>query len=158
MASNQDDLVRNYSKLRDYTNFEEKNEEFNNFMYRVTEVSNIVQKLSCQDKNVQEIGTVEAERYLNGQKKGLEKEIDEDLVEVRIKSDRTVLNRRAFKEEKEKAKEETMSQGTHFFQDYCQKCRNFFGNAIKKGCTVYHKSKNLFIFKTYIDLRNCLKV
>lgn len=111
MTSDQDDFVRNYSKLKDYTNFEDKNEEFNNFMHRVTEVSNIVHKLSCQDKELQEIGTVEAERYLNGQKKGLEKEIDEDLVEVRIKSDRTVLNRKAFKEEKEKVKEENMSQG-----------------------------------------------
>lgn len=111
MASNQDDFVRIHSKLKDYTNFEDKNEEFNNFMHRVTEVSSIVQKLSCQDKNVQEIGTVEAERYLNGQKKGFEEKIDEDLVEVRIKSDRTVLNRRAFKEDEEKMKEETMSQG-----------------------------------------------
>lgn len=130
MTSNQDDFDRIHSKLKDYTNIEERNEEFNNFMHRVTEVSNIVKKLSCQDKKVQEVGTLEAERYLNGQKKGIEKEINED-VQVKIKSERTVLNRRAFKEEekKEEMREGTMSQGKIIFY---QKCAQFFENCIKK--------------------------
>lgn len=109
MSCQNEDIDKARKKLNDYTNFEDKNEEFNNFMHRVTEVSHIVQKLSSHDKKMQEIGTLEAERYLNDNNRDVDKSIDEDLVELKIKSDRTVLNKRAFVEEKKD--DGTMSAG-----------------------------------------------
>lgn len=85
------------------------NEEFNNFMYRVTEVSAIIQKLGSKDKKVQEIGTLEADRYLNDDGRTFMATIDEDNVKLTLKNDRTVINKAGFLQET--MDQETMSQG-----------------------------------------------
>lgn len=75
-----------------FRELEERNEEFNNFMHRVNEVSNIVKKLSSNDHKMQEIGTLEADQYL----KCVHETFDEDTVKLTIKNDRTVINKKAF--------------------------------------------------------------
>ncbi|XP_060533757.1 tetratricopeptide repeat protein 12-like [Cylas formicarius] len=65
-------------------------EEFTNFMHRVNDVSNIVSKLSSSDKNLQEIGDLEARNFLGESSET----IDERDVVLKIRSDKTVINKR----------------------------------------------------------------
>ncbi|KAL1490543.1 hypothetical protein ABEB36_013219 [Hypothenemus hampei] len=68
-------------------------EEFSNFMHRVTEVGGIVKKLASHDPEVQKIGDEEAKKYLC-EKKSFDN-INEDVT-LKVSSDKTVLNRKAF--------------------------------------------------------------
>lgn len=83
-------------------------EEFNNFMHRVTEVGNIVKKLSSQNKDLQEIGTLEADRFLKDSDKTLYEKIDEQNVNLKVKCDRTIINKKALMKQEDQA---TTSQG-----------------------------------------------
>lgn len=90
------------------------NEEFNNFMHRVTEINKIVKKMNSSDVETQEIATLEAERYLEGgnSSKTVVEKIDEDTVELKYVDDRTVLNRAALsKTDDDDTNRATMSQG-----------------------------------------------
>lgn len=90
-------------------NLEDIDEEFNNFMYRVNEVSNIVKKLSSKDKQLQDIGNLEADKYLKEGEKTFLENIDEEKVKLKIKSDKSVINWEALK--KDEGDSNTMSQG-----------------------------------------------
>lgn len=68
----------------------ELNEEWNNFIKRVGEVTNLVRDLASGDKEKADAASVLADQYLNG------KIITEDNVEMKVKEDRTVINRKAF--------------------------------------------------------------
>ncbi|XP_050504458.1 tetratricopeptide repeat protein 12-like [Diabrotica virgifera virgifera] len=73
-----------------------KDEEFNNFMVKVSEVNNIVQKLASKDKQIQEIGNIEAQRYLNDDGQNLN--VD-DNVELKVKNARTLINKKVLENE-----------------------------------------------------------
>ncbi|KAJ3617684.1 hypothetical protein MTP99_006781 [Tenebrio molitor] len=77
------------------SNFEELNEEFNNFMYKVNQVNNIVQKLASSDKKLQEIGDLEAKQYLGEIDDDKYQKLDVDNCDIKIKSNRTVINQKA---------------------------------------------------------------
>lgn len=98
-------------------NLEELNEEFNNFMHRVTEVTNIVKKLSSNDKTMQDIGTLEADSYLKEKDTTLMEKIDEENVKLKIKADKSVINWKALKKNEDP---NTMSQGIESFNQYLQ--------------------------------------
>lgn len=83
-------------------------EEFNNFMHRVTEVDKIVKKLNSTDRDLQNIAILEADQYLKDSGHTLLENIDEKNVYLKVKSDRTVINKKALMK-KEDA--DTMSQG-----------------------------------------------
>lgn len=87
-------------------------EEFNNFMHKVNEVQRIVHKLASDDKEEQAIGDAEAKRYLGETPN--EKIIDTENLKLRVKSDRTVINKKAF-QEMSSSDQSTMSQGIIFF-------------------------------------------
>ncbi|KAG5305912.1 TTC12 protein, partial [Pseudoatta argentina] len=69
-------------------------EEFQNFMHRVTEVEKIVKKLASSDQQEQECGKKLADEML---KQGVQKEVYEDG-EVKVKTDRSVINKYPSKE------------------------------------------------------------
>ncbi|XP_033232251.1 tetratricopeptide repeat protein 12-like [Belonocnema kinseyi] len=77
-------------------------EEFQNFMYRVTEVEKIVKKLASSNLKEQDQGMALADEILDGK---IEKQITEDG-EIRIKANRTLVNPRL----KEPDDPEKMSQ------------------------------------------------
>ncbi|CAG9834609.1 unnamed protein product [Diabrotica balteata] len=83
-----------------------KDEEFNNFMIKVSEVNGIVQKLASKDKQIQEIGNIEAQRYLKDND-GQNLNID-DNVDLKVKNDRTLINKKLL--EHEQKDPNTMSQ------------------------------------------------
>ncbi|KAF5285468.1 hypothetical protein FQA39_LY16642 [Lamprigera yunnana] len=85
---------------------QDQNEEFNNFMHKVNEIGSIVKKLGSKDTELQKIGTIEADRYLN-EKDILYENICEDTVKLTIKNDRTVINKKALRDS---ADQNTMSQ------------------------------------------------
>ncbi|KAJ8984156.1 hypothetical protein NQ317_017808 [Molorchus minor] len=70
-------------------------EEFSNFMYKVNQVSNIVKKLSSDDKQLQEIGDLEAKEYLGETSETVLANIDLENVELKIKSSKTLVNKKA---------------------------------------------------------------
>ncbi|GJQ79830.1 hypothetical protein Trydic_g23294 [Trypoxylus dichotomus] len=70
-------------------------EEFTNFMHRVNEVNKIVKKLNSTDKNLQNIAILEADQYLKEADSSLLEQINEENVKLKIKSDRTVINKGA---------------------------------------------------------------
>ncbi|KAJ3652205.1 hypothetical protein Zmor_018190 [Zophobas morio] len=70
-------------------------EEFNNFMYKVNQVSSIIHKLASNEKNVQEIGELEAKHYLGESNEEKSVILNEDTIDIKIKNDRTVINRKA---------------------------------------------------------------
>ncbi|CAH0605563.1 unnamed protein product [Chrysodeixis includens] len=76
--------------LRDKKSIE-RDEEFNNFMKRVGEVSNIVKDMSSRDKGKAEAARALADQYLDG------KVILDDDVKLTVKQNRTVINEKAFK-------------------------------------------------------------
>lgn len=91
-------------------NLEDIDEEFNNFMYRVNEVSDIVKKLSSNDEKLQRIGNLEAEKYLKESNQTLLENIDdEENVKLKIKTDKSLINWNALKKNDEDPN--TMSQG-----------------------------------------------
>ncbi|KYN14296.1 Tetratricopeptide repeat protein 12 [Trachymyrmex cornetzi] len=69
-------------------------EEFQNFMHRVTEVEKIVKKLASSDQQEQECGKKLADEML---KQGVQKEVYGDG-EVKVKTDRSVINKYPSKE------------------------------------------------------------
>lgn len=84
-------------------------EEFNNFMHRVNEINGIVKKLASKDKQTQEMGAMEADQFLKDTKEYTS--IDEETVEVKIKTNRTLINKKALVDEQKD--ENTMSQGKY---------------------------------------------
>ncbi|KAL3271076.1 hypothetical protein HHI36_021575 [Cryptolaemus montrouzieri] len=86
--------------------FDRYNEEFNNFMHKVCEVERIVRKLASSDENEQAIGDAEAKKYLGEAENDI---IDVENVKVRVKTDRTLINKQAF-EEMESPDQATLSQ------------------------------------------------
>lgn len=69
-------------------------EEFNNFMHRVTEISSIVTKLASEDKDMQMMGISEADNYLKEPQIDDEKqEIDEETFSLKVKSNKTLINK-----------------------------------------------------------------
>lgn len=84
-------------------------EEFNNFMFKVNEVSSIVQKLNSKDKELQSIGSLEAQRYLGETGEAVLEKLDEENVQLRVKSNKTVVNKKALASDSKDA--DTMSQG-----------------------------------------------
>ncbi|XP_011870133.1 PREDICTED: uncharacterized protein LOC105563279 [Vollenhovia emeryi] len=81
-------------------------EEFQNFMHRVTEVEKIVKKLASSDREEQECGKMLADEILA---KGVQREIREDG-EVKIKTDRSVINKYPSKEDDPSSDPNKMSQ------------------------------------------------
>lgn len=69
----------------------EINEEFNNFMKKVGEVSKLVKDLSSGDKSRADRAQAIADEYLSG------KIILNDDVPLKVKTNRTVINQKAFK-------------------------------------------------------------
>ncbi|CAH1099496.1 unnamed protein product [Psylliodes chrysocephalus] len=72
-------------------------EEFNNFMVKVTEVNKIVKKLASTDKKVSEIGDLEAKQYLGETCEKIIENIDGET-ELVVRNNRTVINKKAFEE------------------------------------------------------------
>lgn len=68
-------------------------EEFNNFMHKVTEVCEIVKKLSANNKYLNQIGQTEADRYLNDTNQKLYDVIDDQQVQLKVKCDKTLINK-----------------------------------------------------------------
>ncbi|XP_035720329.1 tetratricopeptide repeat protein 12-like isoform X1 [Vespa mandarinia] len=64
-------------------------EEFQNFMHRVTEIEKIVSKLLSSDPKEQELGETLADKILNGK---IQKEFSE-LEELKVKTNRTIINK-----------------------------------------------------------------
>lgn len=94
------------------TNSDHIDEEFNNFMYKVTEVSEIVKKLGSTDEKLQQIGTLEADRFLNNSKSTQLENIEENNVILTVKENRSVINKKALL--KDDGNRDTMSQGAFF--------------------------------------------
>lgn len=69
----------------------ETDEEFDNFLYKVNEIGGIIKKLASTDEHLQEIGNLEAAKYL-GETTSIN---DEDKSMIKITSNRTVVNRKA---------------------------------------------------------------
>ncbi|KAJ8917301.1 hypothetical protein NQ315_002319 [Exocentrus adspersus] len=84
-------------------------EEFNNFMFKVNEVTGIMKKLCSEDKQLQSIGDLEAKKYLGEDKETCLYNIDEESVQVTVKSNKTVVNRKALEQCDDK-NSSTMSQ------------------------------------------------
>ncbi|ERL87636.1 hypothetical protein D910_05027 [Dendroctonus ponderosae] len=68
-------------------------EEFCNFMHRVTEVESIIKKLASSDRELQNIGNEEAKKYLAEQP--ILENIDEEKVALKITTNRTIVNQKA---------------------------------------------------------------
>ncbi|XP_061377524.1 tetratricopeptide repeat protein 12 [Danaus plexippus] len=69
----------------------ELNEEWNNFMKRIGEVSNLVKDMASGDKERAEAAKIVADKFLEG------KMILDDDIKMVVKEDRTVINENAFK-------------------------------------------------------------
>lgn len=69
----------------------EMNEEFNNFMKRVGEVSSMVKDMASGDRKKADAAKVLADQFLDG------KVILDDDVQMKVKDNRTVINQKAFK-------------------------------------------------------------
>lgn len=69
----------------------ELNEEFNNFMQRVSEVSNLVKDMGSGDKVKAEAAKILADQYLDG------KIILDEDIKLKVKQNRTLINDKAFK-------------------------------------------------------------
>ncbi|XP_028171098.1 tetratricopeptide repeat protein 12-like [Ostrinia furnacalis] len=76
--------------LKDHATLE-REEEFNNFMKRVGEVSTLVKDMASGDKTRADAAKALADQYLGG------KVILDDDIKLKVKSDRTVINTNAFK-------------------------------------------------------------
>lgn len=70
---------------------QERSEEFSNFMQRVGEVSTLVKDLASGDKARANMAQMLADKYLNG------KILCEEDAKLEVKSDRTVINHKAFR-------------------------------------------------------------
>ncbi|KAK9876052.1 hypothetical protein WA026_011162 [Henosepilachna vigintioctopunctata] len=76
-------------------NLERQNEEFHNFMHKVTEVERIVKKLVSEDQEEQAMGDAEAKKYLGEMNNPEEEILDNENVQLKIKSNRTLINQKA---------------------------------------------------------------
>lgn len=76
--------------LKDHKQME-LNEEWNNFMKRIGEVSTLVKDLASGDKVKSDAAKVIADQYLEG------KVILDEDIKMTIKENRTVINQKAFK-------------------------------------------------------------
>lgn len=95
--------------MNKFPEIDKLDEEFNNFMIKVNEVGSIVHKLASEDKELQKIGDIEARRYLGDDKEKIIEDIGEEEVVLKVKSNKTIINRRAL--ENEQKDQSTMSQG-----------------------------------------------
>lgn len=68
----------------------ELDEEFNNFMKRVGEVSSLVRDMASGDKVKADAAKVLADQYLGG------KVILDDDLQLKVKQNRTLINEKAF--------------------------------------------------------------
>jgi hypothetical protein len=68
----------------------DRNEEWNNFMHKVTEVNEIVNGLASDDEEKSKRAIVLADKYLNEE---TTIETDENL-DIKLKCDRTMINKR----------------------------------------------------------------
>lgn len=84
-------------------------EEFNNFMIKVNEVGNIIEKLASNDRNLQEIGDIEAKRYLGDDKEKIMEELDDEQVVLTVNSNKTLVNKKTIEDNQKD--QSTMSQG-----------------------------------------------
>ncbi|EFA05011.2 Tetratricopeptide repeat protein 12-like Protein [Tribolium castaneum] len=84
---------------------EQFDEEFSNFLYKVNQVNSIVEKLASSDETLQKIGDLEARQYLGEEDDTKYVKIDEN--ELKIRTNRTLINRKALLREENPA---TMSQ------------------------------------------------
>lgn len=91
-----------------------EDEEFKSFETKVDSVMKILEQLNNTDKEEQESGMIAADQYLNGKIKDLEK-LNEDNFIVNVKSDRTVINRKALEDDEDRGPK-TMSQYTFMKQ------------------------------------------
>ncbi|XP_063533007.1 tetratricopeptide repeat protein 12-like [Cydia strobilella] len=69
----------------------ELNEEWNNFVKRIGEVSGLVKDMASGDKAKSDAASALADQYLQG------KVIVDEDVEMKVKCDRTVINKKAFR-------------------------------------------------------------
>lgn len=69
----------------------ELNEEWSNFMQRVGHVKTLVRDMASGDKNRSDAATQMADRYLQG------KIILDENIKLKVKDNRTVINKKAFK-------------------------------------------------------------
>lgn len=74
----------------------EISEEFNNFLHKVNDVSNIIKKLASNNKELQEIGTLEADKYLKESDS-----FDEENVKTFVKQNKTIINKKALQSNKD---------------------------------------------------------
>jgi hypothetical protein len=82
--------ILNNPAFKEYEDMQ-RNDEFNNFMMRVGEVSNLVKDMASGDKDRADAAKSLADKYLTG------KTINEDNIKMTIKENRTVINQKAFK-------------------------------------------------------------
>lgn len=92
-----------------FQDIDKLDEEFNNFMMKVNEVGSIVKKLASTDKEMQAIGDLEAEMFLKDDKEKILEDIGEEEVVLKLKSNKTLINKKVFNEEKKDGA--SMSQG-----------------------------------------------
>ncbi|XP_043499420.1 tetratricopeptide repeat protein 12-like [Polistes fuscatus] len=81
--------IENFNSINKHTE-----EEFQNFMHRVTEIEKIVSKLASSDTKEQELGQILADKILD--KKTQEELSDQE--ELKIKTNRTVINKYSINE------------------------------------------------------------
>lgn len=94
--------------MNKYKDRDEVDEEFNNFMIKVNEVSSIIEKLASNDKKLQEIGDIEARSYLGDDKDSIMEKTCEEI-RLKVKSNKTIVNRKALEDSQKDQAE--MSKG-----------------------------------------------
>lgn len=82
--------ILNNPALRDPKE-QERSEEFSNFMQRVGEVSGLIKEMASGDRARAITAQMLADKYLNG------KILCEEDAKLEVKSDRTVINHKAFR-------------------------------------------------------------
>ena len=89
---------------------EKIDEEFNNFMHRVTEISSIIKDMDSDKEIVRNVALQKAQDYLRDEGKTTIQNIDDETVVLKVTADRTSINKKSLEE---KTSDETsMSQGT----------------------------------------------
>ncbi|XP_074034619.1 tetratricopeptide repeat protein 12 [Leptinotarsa decemlineata] len=84
-----------------------QDEEFNNFMLRVNEVGSIVKKLASKDERLQEIGNLEAKKYLGETSEKIIENINSEKIVLKIRNNRTLINKKSCEKNDTEISQET---------------------------------------------------
>ncbi|KAI4454859.1 phosphoenolpyruvate synthase-related [Holotrichia oblita] len=127
-------------------------EEFTNFMHRVTEVNKIVKKLNSQDEKLQNIGLLEADQYLKDSDQTMVEKLDEKNVvlkfevcfteafmeEVSKDADRRYKDKLVRKEKMETFKKQASLAFRRGEYERALNCYNKAIEQIKDSCMLYN--------------------